>query len=208
MRARLLLPALLVALCAASASAQSPRAPSPGSQKPGAPFKECAHCPEMVSVAPGTLGRATIDYRFAYSKDKISLRDWKQCVLANQCQPLGATATAGPEPATPSWLDIQQYLTWLSLETGHDYRLLSETEWEYVTKTAGLRTDALEWTSDCWHPDRVAAPLDGSSWDAEGDCRYHVARGRRAGETSTGTRYRFLFNATDPALGFRVARAL
>jgi len=203
MRARLLLPALLVALCAASASAQSPRAPSPG-----APFKECQHCPEMVSVAPGTLGRATIDYRFAYSKDKISLRDWKQCVLANQCQPLGAMATAGPEPATPSWLDIQQYLTWLSLETGHDYRLLSETEWEYVTKTAELRIDALEWTSDCWHPDRVAAPLDGSSWDAEGDCRYHVARGRRAGETSTTTRYRFLFNASDPALGFRVARTL
>ena len=203
MRARLLLPALLVALCAASASAQSPRAPSPGVL-----FKECQHCPEMVSVVPGTLGRATIDYRFAYSKDKISLRNWKQCVLANQCQPLGAMATAGPEPATPSWLDIQQYLTWLSLETGHEYRLLSETEWEYVTKTAGLRIDALEWTSDCWHPDRVGAPLDGSSWDAEGDCRYHVARGRRAGESPSATRYRFLFNAADPALGFRVARTL
>ena len=201
MRARLLLPALLVvALGAASASAQSPR--------PGAPFRDCPHCPEMVSVAPGTLGRASIEYRVAYSKDKISLRDWKQCVLANQCQPLGATATAGPEPVAASWLDIQQYLAWLNLETGHEYRLLSETEWEYVTKTAGMRIDALEWTSDCWHPDRVAAPLDGSSWEAEGDCRYHVARGRRALETSTATRYRFLFNATDPALGFRVARTL
>jgi len=201
MRARLLLPALVVvALGVASASAQSPR--------PGAAFKDCPQCPEMVSVASGALGRATIGYRVAYSKDKISLRDWKQCVLANQCQPLGTMATAGPEPATASWLDIQQYLTWLSLETGHEYRLLSETEWEYVTKTAGLRIDALEWTSDCWHPDRVAAPLDGSSWDAEGDCRYHVARGRRAGEPSTATRYRFLFNATDPALGFRVARRL
>ena len=196
MPARLLLPALLVALAAASASAQSPRA-----------FKDCPHCPEMVSVPPGRAGRATIDYRFAYSRDKISLRDWKQCVLASQCQPLGAAA-AGPEPATASWLDIQQYLTWLTLETGHDYRLLSETEWEYATRTGGLRADALEWTSDCWHPDRLAAPLDGSSWDTEGDCRYHVARGRRAGETSTATRYRFLFNATDPALGFRVARTL
>jgi formylglycine-generating enzyme required for sulfatase activity len=203
MRARLLLPALLVALCAASASAQGPRAPTPGGL-----FKDCPHCPEMVSVPPGRLGRATIDYRLAYSRDKISLRDWKQCVLASQCQPLGAIASAGPEPAAASWLDIQQYLTWLSLETGHDYRLLSETEWEYVAKSAALGVDALEWTSDCWHPDRVAAPLDGSSWDADGDCRYHVARGRRAGETSTTTRYRFLFNATDPALGFRVARTL
>jgi formylglycine-generating enzyme required for sulfatase activity len=202
MLARLLLPALLVGLCAASASAQGPRA-----QAPPAAFKDCPQCPEMTAVAPGAVGRAKLEYRFAYSKDKVSAREWKQCVVANQCQPLGAAATAGPEPAAASWLDIQQYLTWLSLETGHDYRLLSETEWEYLVK-AGLRADALEWTSDCWHADRVAAPLDGSSWDAEGDCRYHVARGRRAGETSTATRYRFLFNATDPALGFRVARTL
>ena len=199
MPARLLLPALLLLLCAASASAQSPR-PT---------FKDCPHCPEMLSVPPGSVGRAKIEYKLAYSRDKVSFRDWKQCVLASQCQPLGAMASAGPEPATVSWLDIQQYLTWLNLESGHEYRLLSETEWEYVTQTAsGLRVDGLEWTSDCWHPDRVAAPLDGSSWDAEGDCRYHVARGRRAGESSFATRYRFLFNATDPMLGFRVARTL
>lgn len=211
MVARLLLPALVVALCAAWASAQSPsRPPLAQAPAPAAPatFKDCPHCPEMLTVPPGTLGRAKLEYRFAYSRDKVSARDWKQCVLAGQCQALGAAASAGPEPATPSWLDIQQYLTWLGLETGQDYRLLSETEWEYVARTAGLRVDALEWTSDCWHPDRVAAPLDGSSWDAEGDCRYHVARGRRAGETSTATRYRFLFNATDAALGFRVARTL
>lgn len=203
MPARLLLPALLVIVCAVSASAQ-------GGRTNAAPqtFKDCEHCPAMVSVPPGTVGRAKLDYRFAVSKDKISARDWKQCVVAGQCQPLGATSAAGPEPATASWLDIQQYLTWLSLETGHDYRLLSETEWEYLTAGAGPRVDALEWTSDCWHPDRVAAPLDGSSWDTEGDCRYHVARGRRADESSTTTRYRFLFNASDRALGFRVARTL
>jgi formylglycine-generating enzyme required for sulfatase activity len=202
-RARLILPALLLVLCAGSASAQSARADSTAR-----PFKDCEHCPAMVAVPPGAVGRARLDYRFAYSRDKISARDWKQCVVAGQCQALGAASAAGPEPAAASWLDIQQYLSWLSLETGHDYRLLSETEWEYLTTAGALRADALEWTSDCWHPDRVAAPLDGSSWDAEGDCRYHVARGRRAGESSTATRYRFLFNASDRALGFRVARTL
>ena len=205
MPARLLLPVLVVVLCAASASAQSPR-PAGSAALPAA-FKDCPHCPELVSVPPGTLGRAVIEYRFAYSS-KISTREWKACVVAGHCQALGAAATAGPEPAAASWLDIQQYLAWLGLETGHEYRLLSETEWEYVAARAGLRVDGLEWTSDCWHPDRVAAPLDGTSWDSEGDCRYHVARGRRAGEGSTATRYRFLFNAADPALGFRVARTL
>jgi hypothetical protein len=52
--------------------------------------------------------------------------------------------------------------------------------------------------------------VDGSSWDSEGDCRYHVARGRRTGEpaATSATRYRFLFDARDPVLGFRVARVL
>ena len=198
MVARLLLPALLL-LCAASASAQTPPKP----------FKDCPHCPEMLSLPPGSVGRANIAYKLAYSRDKISARDWKQCVLDGQCQAPAGLRAAGPEPATVSWLDIQQYLAWLSLETGHEYRLLSETEWEYVMKAAdGFRVDGLEWTSDCWHADRTSAPLDGSSWDAEGDCRYHVARGRRAGESSTATRYRFLFNASDSGLGFRVARTL
>jgi formylglycine-generating enzyme required for sulfatase activity len=174
--ARLLLPALLVVLCAGPASAQFIRTDATPKT-----FKDCEHCPVMVEVPGGTVGRARLDYRLAFSRDKVSARDWKQCVVAGQCQPLGAASAAGPEPAAASWLDIQQYLTWLSLETGHDYRLLSETEWEYLT-SLGARVDGLEWTSDCWHADRVAAPLDGSSWDAEGDCRYHVARGRRAGE--------------------------
>jgi formylglycine-generating enzyme required for sulfatase activity len=161
----------------------------------------------MVSVPPGRLGRATIDYRLAYSRDKISLRDWKQCVLANQCQPLGAMASAGPEPAAASWLDIQQYLTWLSLETGHDYRLLSETEWEYVAKSAALGVDSLEWTSDCWHPDRVAAPLDGSSWTRKAIAATTSRAGGARGDLHHHA-LSVLVHATDPALGFRVARTL
>ena len=187
-------------------------------------FKDCPHCPEMVPVAPGSFvmgdehppRRVTIEYRFAYGKDKVSFRDWKHCVLANQCPSLGATGSASHDPVVQvSWVDVQQYLSWLTLETGAEYRLLSEAEWEYLarsraTPSPGFSANALEWTSDCWHATYAGAPTDGSSWEADGDCRYHVARGRRPGEPapSLTKRYRFLFDARAAALGFRVARTM
>ena len=33
-----------------------------------------------------------------------------------------------------SWTDAQEYVTWLSSQTGQAYRLLSEAEWEYVAR--------------------------------------------------------------------------
>ena len=33
-----------------------------------------------------------------------------------------------------NWRDAQHYVSWLSEETGEDYRLLSESEWEYVAR--------------------------------------------------------------------------
>ena len=33
-----------------------------------------------------------------------------------------------------SWKDAQEYVDWLSKETGRKYRLLSESEWEYLAR--------------------------------------------------------------------------
>ena len=33
-----------------------------------------------------------------------------------------------------NWEDAQEYVRWLSAETGEEYRLLSESEWEYVAR--------------------------------------------------------------------------
>ena len=37
-----------------------------------------------------------------------------------------------------SWKDAQAYIDWLNRKTGHNYRLLSEAEWEYIASTATL----------------------------------------------------------------------
>src|SRR5262249_14484309 len=33
-----------------------------------------------------------------------------------------------------SWIDVKQYVAWLSRVTGKPYRLLTEAEWEYVAR--------------------------------------------------------------------------
>jgi formylglycine-generating enzyme required for sulfatase activity len=225
-----------VLIAAPPALAQSPQAggaadPERANGAAGGTFRDCPHCPEMVLARPGTFimggtspraaderpaHRVTIGRRLAYSKDKVSFRDWKHCVVAGLCQSLGASGSASLVPVVLlSWVDAQQYLVWLTLETGAEYRLLSEAEWEYLARSPatvapGFRAAGLEWTSDCWHADYTHAPADGSSWDTDGDCRYHVARGHRPGEAapSVTRRYRFLFTAGDAALGFRVARTM
>ena len=46
-----------------------------------------------------------------------------------------------------SWQDAEAYVRWLSRETGERYRLLSESEWEYVAR-AGTRTSRYWGTSE------------------------------------------------------------
>jgi formylglycine-generating enzyme required for sulfatase activity len=136
-RAWAVLSAVVVVILAGSAA-------TPGMQRAGT-FRDCPHCPEMTVVASGSFvmgdekppRRVTLDYKFAYSKDKVTFRDWKHCVFGGQCQSLGATTAASLDPVVNvSWVDVQQYLSWLSLETGADYRLLSEAEWEYLARPA------------------------------------------------------------------------
>jgi formylglycine-generating enzyme required for sulfatase activity/cellulose biosynthesis protein BcsQ len=128
--------------------------------KPGDSFRECAQdCPEMVVVPAGsfTMGspagdsisveeppqKVVITRPFAVSKFELTFRDWDACVAAGGCtqyKPNDQGWGRGQQPViNVSWDDAQQYVAWLSLMTGKDYRLLSEAEYEYVTR-AGTTT--------------------------------------------------------------------
>jgi formylglycine-generating enzyme required for sulfatase activity len=131
-----------------------------GILEPKQTFKECSYCPEMVVVPPGQFEMGstedekdadkselprhtvTIDYRFAVSRYQITFDEWDVCYELKGCTYLPGDQDwgRGRRPIiNVSWDHAQQYVKWLSKETGRSYSLLSEAEYEYAAR-AGTQT--------------------------------------------------------------------
>lgn len=130
-------------------------------------FRDCAFCPEMVVVPPGTFTMGspeseefrgavegpqhsvTIGAPFAVGMYEVTFAEWDACVRMGGCRYTPADRHWGRERRPVlyvSWEDAQAYVSWLSGLTGQRYRLLSEAEWEYVAR-AGTET-ARYWGED------------------------------------------------------------
>lgn len=148
------------------AAAPKPAAPEPWHPPfeelvPGSSFRDCADCPEMVVIPAGifTMGspadesgrfpgedprhRVTVYENFAVGKFEVTFAEWDACVAADGCaryRPKDAGWGRGNRPViNVSWNDARAYVAWLSVKTGKQYRLLSESEWEYAAR-AGTKT--------------------------------------------------------------------
>ena len=69
---------------------------------------------------------------------EVTFAEWDACVAGGGCggqRPDDGGWGGGRQPViNVSWQDAQAYVAWLSAETGADYRLLTEAEWEYVAR--------------------------------------------------------------------------
>jgi formylglycine-generating enzyme required for sulfatase activity len=152
--------------------------------KPKDTFKDCVNCPEMVVVPPGsfTMGSpesepwrdenegpqhvVTIPKPFAVGKFTVTFDEWDACVADGGCngyRPEDAGWGRGRQPViNVSWNDAGAYVSWLNKKTGKDYRLLSESEWEYAAR-AGTTT-AYYWGAEIGKGNANCNGC-GSQWD-------------------------------------------
>ena len=116
-------------------------------------FRDCDKCPDMIVVPSGTYFMGSTDLDSAEANEKprhqviipgafavgvfeVTSDEWEACVRDGGCtdRALLPFDKRGRHPVIGSWNDAQAYVAWLRVKTGKPYRLLSESEWEYVAR--------------------------------------------------------------------------
>ena len=121
-------------------------------------FQDCPDCPKMVRIAAGSFiqgspasepgsedaerpQRQVNVPAFAMGQTPVTFAQWDACVADGGCthNPGDEGWGRGNRPViNVNWHDAQEYVTWLSTKTGEDYRLPSESEWEYAARAGTI----------------------------------------------------------------------
>jgi formylglycine-generating enzyme required for sulfatase activity len=100
--------------------------------------------------------KVQIEDDFAIGVHEVTFAQWDACHASGGCGHVpGADGSGrGQQPVrNVSWHDAQQFVAWLTKETGETYRLPTEAEWEFAAR-AGTATPF--WTGRCINLDQSA----------------------------------------------------
>ena len=156
--------------------------PEADRRAPGTVFRDCPTCPEMVVVPAGRFQMGCVSGRdcqyderpvhevqvpsFALGVYEVTFEEYERFAGATgRDRPNdGGWGRGGRPVINVSWENAQAYATWLSDETGEDYRLPSDSEWEYAAR-AGTTTQ-YSWGQDIGR-NRANCGDCGSRWDGD-----------------------------------------
>ena len=184
----------------AAAREDSTRAATEDRWSLGRVFRDCSACPEMVVVPPGTFlmgspaseqGRdddegpqhpITVATAFAVGVYEVTFAEWDACFQAGGCGDRlvdDAGYGRGRRPViNVSWENAQAYLSWLSQETGVEYRLATEAEWEYLARAGTV-------TARYWGASPSGQCENANGYDRNGHEEFNL--GREPAECSDGS---------------------
>jgi len=161
---------------------------------------DSAFLPDMVAMSVEMPDGRT----FYAQRHEVTIAEWNQCASAGVCKQTLRARPDQEESKTPatglSYIDVQQYIGWISEKTMHDFRLPTAEEWNTMAKAVlpdepdPLFTDpSLTWASSYLIEGlapRVLKPqgsfstspegivdLDGSVWEWTMECYDGIASG-------------------------------
>ena len=105
----------------------------------------------------------TIPQPFAVSKHEVTFEDYDRFTYPNKVDDEGWGRGLRPL-INVSWIDAKEYVAWLSSQTGQQYRLLAEAEWEYAARAGS--TTKYSWGNDIGCNRANCSGCD-SRWDSQ-----------------------------------------
>ena len=94
--------------------------------------------PELVPTAlDETVAASGFARTIHVAKYEVTIAEWDRCAARGGCSftPRRRPWQSDDHPVTGvSWRDVQEYVRWLSRETGHEFRLPMEREWDFLAR--------------------------------------------------------------------------